>query len=69
VTAHSLATVPALLPMGNISAASSTVHVKMRNDDTKSMTVASVASSKRMLKIKGLRQASMGAKDRFNEDA
>ena len=41
----------------------------MRNDDTKSMTVASVASSKRMLKIKGLRQASMGAKDRFNEDA
>lgn len=68
ITAHSLATVPALLPMGNISAASSTVQVKIRDlDGTKSMTNASVTSSKRMLKIKGLRQAD--TKDRFNEDA
>jgi len=57
--------------MGNISAASSTVQVKIRDlDGTKSMTNASVASSKRMLRIKGLRQVTSDLpKDRFNEDA
>jgi hypothetical protein len=54
--------------MGNISAASSTVQVKIRDmDSAKSMTNASVASSKRMLKIKGLRSTDL-PKDRFNED-
>ena len=42
----------------------------MRDDGSKSVSHASVASSKRMLRIKGLRNAlNEVPKDRFNEDA